>query len=557
MLLRRYLYVYRFALSAAALLSAGSAAITVAILAQINGLTAQVTTGHATRQFLQGLGWLAALLVTSGASQYLSAHVGSRLVAQLRTELSQRLINVGYEELAHRKHLVFSAFIEDIAQIAPLVLMAPLIAYNTLLAIACMAYLLSLSPALVGILIAGLSLPLTVSWLLMWTTRVQFDVMRRSEDKVFEYLRAISDGKKEMSLNKARAAHFVDELLQPAINRAQQLMARIHLTVGINQAWSSAMVYVSIFIVVYLGHVYFALPLSTVVPFVVGSFFLVGPLLFLIQVGQQAGTGLASLRHLEHLGLDLQSDIASSVEPPQHAPAGLADWQHIRADGLRYRYPSNTEETPQGIGPISMDIRRGESIFLVGGNGSGKSTLLLLLCRLLQPSSGQLLIDGCPVDRNLRAYQDLFSGVFSDSFLFSHVLKANGAPLSDEKITAYLRQFRLETQVHATNGELSRLTLSTGQRKRLALLQCFAEDRDVVFLDEWAADQDPPFREYFYRILLPELKAKGKTLLVISHDDRYFHLADRLIKLDSGLEVTDADRPSPSPTATSTHPAVE
>lgn len=557
MILRRYLYIYRFAFLAAALLSGGSAGITVAILAHINGLTSQATTGHATQQFLYGLGWLAALLVTSGASRYLSAHLGSRLVAQLRTELSQRLINVGYEELAHRKHLVFSAFIEDIAQIAPLVLMVPLIAYNALLAIACMAYLLKLSPALFGILIAGLSLPLAISWLLMWTTRVQFDVSRRSEDKVFEYLRAISDGKKEMSLNQARAAHFVDELLQPAITHAQQLMARIHLTVGINQAWSSAMVYLSIFIVVYLGHVYLTLPLSTVVPFVVGSFFLVGPLLYLIQVGQLAGTGLASLRHLEHLGLDLQSNTASSVEPPQHTPAILADWRHIRADGLCYRYPSNTEETPQGVGPISMDIWRGESIFLVGGNGSGKSTLLLLLCRLLQPSSGQLLIDGRPVDCNLRAYQNLFSGVFNDFFLFSHVLNVHGAPLSDERTTAYLHKLKLETQVHVTNGVLSRLTLSTGQRKRLALLQCFAEDRDIVFLDEWAADQDPPFREYFYRILLPELKAMGKTLLVISHDDRYFHLADRFIKLDSGLKVTDADPLAPSPTAPSTPPLYE
>ncbi|MBN3772777.1 cyclic peptide export ABC transporter [Burkholderia sp. Se-20378] len=543
MLLRRYLRTYRVALSATVLLSAASAGTTVAILAQINDLAAHTFVGPALGPLFYGIGWLIALLASSAASQYLSARLGAHLVSQLRTELSQQLIRMSYEKLIHRKHLVFGAFIEDIGQIAPLVLIVPLIAYNALLAIAGIAYLLILSIPLFGVLIAGLSVPLTLSWLLIWMTRSQFDVLRRSEEKVFEHLRAISEGKKEMSLNPMRAAHFTQALLQPAITRAQRQMTRVHLTMGLNQAWSSVMVYVSIFAVVYLGHGLLALPLSTVVPFVVGSFFLVGPLMFLLQVGQQAGTGLASLRHLEYLGLDLQSCLPPSATPASHASAMPLDWRHIRAEAICYRFPSDSEEISSGIGPISLDVRRGESIFIVGGNGGGKSTLLLLLCGLLRPSSGQLLIDGHAVHDDVHLYQRLFSGVFSDFFLFSHVLNAEGTCLPDERITEYLQQLELKAQVHARDGELSRLTLSTGQRKRLALLHCFAEDRDIVFFDEWAADQDPTFREHFYQVLLPELKAKGKTLFVISHDDRYFHLADRLIKLESGLVVADTRAP--------------
>jgi putative ATP-binding cassette transporter len=88
--------------------------------------------------------------------------------------------------------------------------------------------------------------------------------------------------------------------------------------------------------------------------------------------------------------------------------------------------------------------------------------------------------------------------------------------------------------VQVKDGTLSTIELSQGQRKRLALLTAFLEDRPFYIFDEWAADQDPFFREVFYLQLLPELKAKGKTVLVISHDDRYYSLGDRIIKLDYG-----------------------
>ena len=56
----------------------------------------------------------------------------------------------------------------------------------------------------------------------------------------------------------------------------------------------------------------------------------------------------------------------------------------------------------------------------------------------------------------------------------------------------------------------------------------------MLVFDEWAADQDPTFRHLFYTELLPELRAKGHLLVVISHDDRYFHIADRVITMKAG-----------------------
>jgi ABC-type siderophore export system fused ATPase/permease subunit len=178
-------------------------------------------------------------------------------------------------------------------------------------------------------------------------------------------------------------------------------------------------------------------------------------------------------------------------------------------------------------------------VFIVGGNGSGKSTLLLLLSSLLSPKSGQIVVDDVPLEGDLLLYRERFTGVFGDFFLFPHVLDSNGQHLSDEHVEKLLTTLGLGSYVQVNQGELSKLTLSTGQRKRLALLQCYAEDREIFFFDEWAADQDAHFRDFFYCTLLAELKSRGKTVIAISHDDRYFHVADRVIKLESGLVVSD------------------
>ncbi len=128
---------------------------------------------------------------------------------------------------------------------------------------------------------------------------------------------------------------------------------------------------------------------------------------------------------------------------------------------------------------------------------------------------------------------EYFSVVFSDFYLFDALLGLRGADL-DARATRYLMELELDDKVQIRDGAFSTTALSQGQRKRLALLTAFLEDRPIYVFDEWAADQDPHYREIFYRRLLPDLKARGKTVLVISHDDRYYHLASRIIRLEYG-----------------------
>ena len=186
------------------------------------------------------------------------------------------------------------------------------------------------------------------------------------------------------------------------------------------------------------------------------------------------------------------------------------------------------------LGPINMQIEAGEILFLTGGNGSGKTTLAKLILGLYAPETGQVKLNGEDItDENRESYRQYFSVVFTDFYLFDSLIGLDQTDL-DERAQKYLSMLQLDKVVEVKDGKLSTIRLSQGQRKRLALLTAYLEDRPIYLFDEWAADQDPLFKEVFYYQLLPELKSRGKTVIAISHDDHYYHVADRVVKLDYG-----------------------
>ncbi|MCZ8358516.1 MAG: ATP-binding cassette domain-containing protein [Microcystis sp. LE19-388.1G] len=209
--------------------------------------------------------------------------------------------------------------------------------------------------------------------------------------------------------------------------------------------------------------------------------------------------------------------------------------------------PPRADEKGFLLGPISFSWQPGELIFLIGGNGSGKSTLAKLITGLYPPLSGAIYLNGKRITQdNVEWYRQHFSAIFSDFYLFDSFLGCN-RPNLDQEVENYLMQLQLAHKVTVKNGVLSTTELSQGQRKRLALLTAYLEDRPIYVFDEWAADQEPRFRELFYKQILLQLKERGKIVIVISHDERYFHLADHIIKLDYGaVESEQTVQPSGS-----------
>jgi putative ATP-binding cassette transporter len=209
-------------------------------------------------------------------------------------------------------------------------------------------------------------------------------------------------------------------------------------------------------------------------------------------------------------------------------------WEHLELENVTHAYHHEKEDTDFTLGPLNLSFRPGEVVFLVGGNGSGKSTFAKILTGLYVPESGKIRLDGKSItDYNREVYRQLFSAVFSDFYLFERLRNSHIANL-DEMAHDYLVQLQLDHKVRIEEGMFSTTALSQGQRKRLALLTAYLDDRPFYVFDEWAADQDPHFKQIFYTQILQELKNRGKTVLVISHDDRYYHVADRIIKLEFG-----------------------
>jgi putative ATP-binding cassette transporter len=236
---------------------------------------------------------------------------------------------------------------------------------------------------------------------------------------------------------------------------------------------------------------------------------------------------------------------ALRTAPAPDENASHAPYRTLTLSNVTHSYFHERDERMFRVGPVNLTFRPGELVFIVGGNGSGKTTLAKVLTGLYEPEDGTIELDGKPVDFAERAaYRQRFTAVFNDFHLFDALLgivDPNDASRAqaDARANALVAKLALDHKVQVVNGAFSTRALSTGQRKRLALVVAYLEDRPFYLFDEWAADQDPQFKAVFYEQLLPELRSRGKTVLVISHDDRYFHLADRVLKLENGSIVSE------------------
>jgi putative ATP-binding cassette transporter len=206
-----------------------------------------------------------------------------------------------------------------------------------------------------------------------------------------------------------------------------------------------------------------------------------------------------------------------------------------------FRYTDQSSDTVFQVGPVSFALRSGELVFIMGGNGSGKSTFLRVLAGLYTPNSGEIMLDGTRVDdANRDSYRALMAAVFTDYHLFHRLY---GIPDPDaSEVDRLLTQFQLHDKTRLIDGEFQTLNLSSGQRKRLALIVSLLEKRPILLLDEWAADQDPEFRHKFYHELLPELNQAGVTLVVVTHDTRYvdeLEIPARKLRMEEGRFVAE------------------
>lgn len=509
-------------------LSGGSSAGLIALISHALSQQSQGSMGLVAGAFV-GLALIS--LVTSILSQIMLIQLAQQAVFQLRLSLSQQILA---SELAHLEALgsarLLATLTDDIQAVTDAVRLVPFLCIDLAIVAGCLIYITSLSLQvffLVCIMsVVALS---SCSWLLK-RGRHFLAKARTEQDHLLKHFRSVTDGTKELKLNYDRRQAFLKDDLQTTAAIYRRYNVRGLMLFATASSWGKLIFFFAV------GFVLFALPrfmnlsLQTLSGYVLTFTYLMLPMDRLMnQLPILSRAGIA-LEKIESLGLALASRAEAITVPA----AALQTWQELRLTGVTYSYQVEREDACFGVGPIDLTLHPGELIFIVGGNGSGKSTLAKLLTGLYIPETGEISLDGQPIGGSNREwYRQHFSAVFADFYLFDRLLGLNHSDL-DRQAQIYLRKLRLDHKVSVANGQLSTTSLSQGQRKRLTLLTAYLEDRPIYLFDEWAADQDPTFKELFYTEFLPQLKQQGKTVLVISHDDHYFSVCDRLIKLDYG-----------------------
>jgi putative pyoverdin transport system ATP-binding/permease protein len=353
--------------------------------------------------------------------------------------------------------------------------------------------------------------------------------MRQLQNEVMGSARATVEGTKELKMHRGRRESFL-EATETTVADLQKQSRAGTLAFAATSSWGQALFFILIgLIVIVLPH-FQTINREILVGYTLALFQLMSPLEVFMSSVPALTQAAAATQAVKDLGLSLESESGEKIG----AATSPAHRETLELIGVTHSYQRAKGDETFALGPIDLTFQPGELVFIVGGNGSGKTTLAKIVLGLYVPEAGEIRRAGQAItDDNREEYRQAFSAVFSDYFIFETLFGLDASAVNSEA-RCYLEKLHLERKVKIENGSLSTVDLSQGQRKRLALLTAYMEDRPIYFFDEWAADQDPQFKKLFYYELLPELKARGKTIFVISHDDHYFHVADRIVKLDYG-----------------------
>lgn len=478
------------------------------------------------------------VLISRVLSQLILIRIGQGTIYDLRMKLCRQILAAPLRQLeeigGYRILVVLS---EDVMTITSAIMFVPVICTSLAVVVACLIYLASLSWVVFWAAVTFMVVALLTYQLPSLKASHYFKLAREEGDAIFKHFRSMIDGAKELKLHHNRREIFFSKMLQSTAMSFRRLNTTGLVIFSIASSWGQLLVFLL------LGTIFFAVPALTHISSetLIGStlviMYLTGPVEAILGIFPTLGRANVSLKKIESLGLSLAAK--ATEDPFGSRPETPSSWSSLEIIGAVHSYHREDENSDFTLGPIDLVLHPGELVFMIGGNGSGKTTFAKLLSGLYVPDIGEIRLDDVLVtDENREYYRQHFSAVFSDIYLFDRLFGL-AVPQLDVQAQQYLVQLQLHHKVQVKDGRLSTTDLSHGQRKRLALLTAYLEDRLIYVFDEWAADQDPLFKEIFYYQLVPGLKARGKTVLVISHDDRYYHVADRIIKLEYGAIVHD------------------
>lgn len=533
-------YKFRWLLVLAAVLSSVSAVAGIAMLSMITEVINGIEGGSKIPSYSFAIFILTVffVLVAGICSQFILIKLSSTVVYEVQKNLLQRILASEYATIERiGGNRIIATLETDVEALAHGLLTIPNFAFNAVTLLLCITYMVYVSPFLfLFVLVIMVALVGLVVLLLSYARRHQ-EALREYIDEFYGNMRSLTNGGKEFSVNNYRKIHFYNAEMLPLFNKIRQRTLKAGISFMSLDVFTTTLFYLLVGCVVYgANFVAGETETSVVVTFVLVILYLLTPLTQLVGMGKEISAVPVSLKKIEMLKLsDAEKFSMVNENGRDFAPK---NWAKIVLSSVQYQYKNNSDSGDSffSVGPICAEIESGKVTFITGGNGSGKSTFAKLLVGLYKADSGAIYLDSALLggDVKLEDYMNEVSVIFSDFFVFDQVLDRQGNPADDGTVAEYLKSLKLDGKITSSSGKLSSTELSSGQRKRLALLQACIEDAKVCVFDELAADQDSDFKYYFYNEFLPRLKSEGKFVIVISHDENFYGTADKILHFENG-----------------------
>jgi putative ATP-binding cassette transporter len=507
-----------------------------ALLATINDAL-NADTGPTPQVLATFAGLCVAALLTSILSDIGTNHVGQNIIASLRKSLGQKVLLAPIEQIERfRSHRLIPILTHDVNTVSSFAFSFAPLAIAFTVTLGCLGYLAYLSLPMFALLLVALVIGTVIQYVARARGIRGFEAAREAEDALQKHYSAIAAGAKELRIHRPRRQRMFSQRIEATAEQICDTNIRAVNTFVIAKTFGSMLFFVVIGLVLALQSLWLGTDKAVLSGFVLVLLYMKGPLEYLVMTLPVISRANIAFKRIAEL-----AEQFSSPEPHlllNDKNVSKPTIQQLELRDVHYAFPAVDGSKPFALGPVNLSIAQGEIVFIVGENGGGKTTLIKLLLGLYAPQGGEILMDGEPVSAAGRDdYRQLFTTIFADYYLFDELVQGDQQVPGDAN--RYLDRLEIAHKVSIRDGVFSTTDLSTGQRKRLALLNAWLEERPVLVFDEWAADQDPVFRRVFYTELLPELKALGKTIIVISHDDRYFGIADQLVRMQAGRVVSE------------------
>ena len=468
------------------------------------------------------------LLGSSMLTSYALSFFTSSSIKEVRQSLVDRILQSDFMvlEKAGRSKL-YNVLTNDVNAISSALAEMPAFVYNVILMLVCFGYLFYLSPFVFSVLISTIIIAGIFANSIMKRISKNANYMRSAQNSMFEGYKGMLDGAKQLTLNESRKKHYVENTLNSQLEKLKEGERRYGFSWDINRNVSQSLIFLVLGVVVVSSQ--YMQTSHLVTSYLLILTYLAGPFGYVMGLWQSIVRAKVSLQEIENLELSKSTTENKAINQNISNTA----WNKISFENVSFKYAEANNQF--SVGPVDLTINKGETIFVTGGNGSGKSTFMHVLLGLYKPTSGSVSVDNNVVnDSNIKQYLEKMAIVLPDFYLYNALLDGQGKVVKQDDIQVLLKRFQLEDKVECNEYGYQSVNFSMGQRKRLALISAILEDKDIYVLDEWAADQDPHFRHVFYTQIIPWLKAKGKTIIAVTHDDKYFDCADRRLKFDLG-----------------------